>query len=143
MKYLYIALCIAGTAVPYYFFVPFVIAHGLNMSLFMRQLMATPVSAFFAADVVMSSVALWAFIAYENVANVRCGSGGCASSPMSEWACRWRCRCFSCSATNRSGRADDGAQARARLRMERRRPRRLARRRLAAYAEAGQRNAAR
>jgi hypothetical protein len=65
MKHLYIALCVAGTAVPYYFFVPFVLAHGLNMSLFLRQLMATPVSAFFAADVVMSSIALWAFIAYE------------------------------------------------------------------------------
>ena len=65
MKYLYIALCIAGTAVPYYFFVPFVLANGLNMPLFMHQLMATPVSAFFAADVVMSSIALWAFIAYE------------------------------------------------------------------------------
>jgi hypothetical protein len=65
MKYVYIALCIAGTVVPYYFFVPFVLAHGLNMSLFLHQLMATPVSLFFAADVVMSWIALWAFIAYE------------------------------------------------------------------------------
>ncbi|HEX3071533.1 MAG TPA: DUF2834 domain-containing protein [Thermoanaerobaculia bacterium] len=65
MKYVYVALCILGTVVPYYFFVPFVLAHGLNMPLFVRQLMATPVSAFFGADVVMSSVALWAFIAHE------------------------------------------------------------------------------
>ena len=65
MKYVYIVLCILGAVVPYYFFVPFVLEHGLNMSLFLRQLMATPVSAFFAADVVMSSIALWAFIAYE------------------------------------------------------------------------------
>lgn len=63
MKSVYIALCVAGTVVPYYFFLPFVLAHGLNMSL--RQLMATPVSAFFAADVVVSSAALWTFIAYE------------------------------------------------------------------------------
>lgn len=65
MKYVYIVLCILGTAVPYYFFIPFVLAHGLNMSVFLRQLMATPVSAFFAADVVISSIALWAFIASE------------------------------------------------------------------------------
>jgi hypothetical protein len=65
MKYLYIALCVAGTVVPYYFFAPFVLAHGLNMSLFMRQLGSSPVSLFFGADVVMSSIALWAFIAYE------------------------------------------------------------------------------
>ena len=65
MRYVYIALCVAGVAVPYYFFAPFVLEHGLNMSLFMRQLMATPVSSFFGADVVVSSVALWAFIAYE------------------------------------------------------------------------------
>jgi len=65
MKYVYIALCVAGVAAPYYFFVPFVLEHGLNMSLFLRQLMATPVSAFFGADVVVSSIALWAFIAYE------------------------------------------------------------------------------
>jgi hypothetical protein len=65
MKYVYVALCILGTALPYYFFAPFVLEHGLNMSLFMRQLFATPVSAFFGADVIVSSVALWAFIAYE------------------------------------------------------------------------------
>jgi hypothetical protein len=80
MKYVYIALCVAGTAVTFYFFVPFVLEHGLNLSVFLHQLMATPVSAFFGADVVMSSIALWALIAYERRKR-RCGSGGCASSP--------------------------------------------------------------
>jgi hypothetical protein len=65
MKYVYIALCIEGVAVSYYFFAPFVFEHGLNMPLFMRQLMDTPVSAFFGADIVISSAALWAFIGYE------------------------------------------------------------------------------
>ena len=65
MKYVYVVLCILGTALPYYFFAPFVLEHGLNMSLFMQQLFATPVSSFFAADVIVSSLALWAFIAYE------------------------------------------------------------------------------
>ncbi|MDP9361495.1 MAG: DUF2834 domain-containing protein, partial [Acidobacteriota bacterium] len=65
MKWIYIVLCILGVALPYYFFAPFVLEHGLNMSLFVRQLFANPVSAFFGADVLMSSLALWTFIAYE------------------------------------------------------------------------------
>lgn len=65
MKQIYIVLCILGVALPYYFFAPFVFEHGLNMSLFVRQLFATPVSSFFGADVLMSSLALWTFIAYE------------------------------------------------------------------------------
>ncbi|MEA2164521.1 MAG: hypothetical protein QOK37_2648 [Thermoanaerobaculia bacterium] len=65
MKYVYVVLCILGVVVPYYFFAPFVLDHGLNMTLFMRQLFATPVSAFFGADVIVSSLALWAFVAYE------------------------------------------------------------------------------
>jgi hypothetical protein len=65
MKPVYFVLCVLGVALPYYFFTPFVLDHGLNMPLFVRQLFSTPVSAFFGADVLMSTVALWAFITYE------------------------------------------------------------------------------
>jgi hypothetical protein len=65
MKQIYFVLCILGVALPYYFFAPFVLDHGLNMSLFVHQVFANPVSAFFGADVLMSSLALWTFIAYE------------------------------------------------------------------------------
>jgi len=65
MKSVYVVLCILGTALPYYFFAPFVLDHGLNLSLLVQQVFATPGSSFFAADVIVSSVALWAFIAYE------------------------------------------------------------------------------
>jgi hypothetical protein len=65
MKYVYVVLCILGTALPYYFFAPFVLDHGLNLSLLVQQVFATPGSSFFAVDVIVSSVALWAFIAFE------------------------------------------------------------------------------
>ncbi|MEA2236265.1 MAG: hypothetical protein QOC81_989 [Thermoanaerobaculia bacterium] len=65
MKYVYVVLCILGTALPYYFFAPFVPEHGLNLPLLVQQVFATPGSSFFAADVIVSSVALWVFIAYE------------------------------------------------------------------------------
>lgn len=65
MKWTYAALCILGVAVPYYFFVPYVLAHGLDVGAILRDLFVNPVSSFFAADVIVSTVALWAFIVYE------------------------------------------------------------------------------
>lgn len=62
MKTLYAILCILGFVIPYYFFIPFVSSHGLDVGLFLNQLFANPVSAFFAADVVVSSLVLWVFI---------------------------------------------------------------------------------
>ncbi|MEW6207754.1 MAG: DUF2834 domain-containing protein [Acidobacteriota bacterium] len=65
MKWIYVALCVAGFALPYYFFIPFVAENGLNLSLFVNQLFASPVSSFFGADVIVSSLVLWAFIYHE------------------------------------------------------------------------------
>lgn len=62
MKHIYIILCILGAALPYYFFVPFVLEHGLNLPLFVAQLFANPISSFFGADVLVTSVVLWVFI---------------------------------------------------------------------------------
>jgi predicted exporter len=64
-KYVYLALCIAGTLLPYSQFVPFLREHGLDMRLFVEQLFATRISAFFALDVVVSSVVLWTFVFVE------------------------------------------------------------------------------
>jgi hypothetical protein len=50
---------------PYYFFVPFLLEHGLNLPLFVAQLFTNPVSSFFGADVVVTSVGLWVFIYVE------------------------------------------------------------------------------
>lgn len=62
---LYLILCLAGTIVPYWQFVPFIREHGLNMSLFIQQLFANSISSFFAMDVIVSSVALWLFVFVE------------------------------------------------------------------------------
>jgi len=61
-KGIYAALCVLGFVVPYYFFVRFVGEHGLDLSMLIRQVFATPASSFFAADVIVSSVVLWVFI---------------------------------------------------------------------------------
>lgn len=61
-KHLYLALCVAGTALPYSQFIPFLREHGLDMAAFFQQLFATPVSGFFGMDVIVSSLVLWVFV---------------------------------------------------------------------------------
>jgi len=61
-KRLYLALCIAGTILPYWQFVPFLRDHGLDLRLFFQQLFANPVSGFFGMDVIVSSVVLWTLV---------------------------------------------------------------------------------
>lgn len=65
MKHVYALLCAAGLVWPYSFFVPFVLEHGLDIPLFIRQLFANQISAFFGADVIVASLALWALIYQE------------------------------------------------------------------------------
>ena len=50
-----------GLVLPYWQFVPWVLANGLNMPLFFRQLFANRVGGFFAMDVLVSAVALLVF----------------------------------------------------------------------------------
>ena len=47
MKPIYAILCVLGFALPCYFFIPFVLSHGLNLALFMNQLGQNQISAFF------------------------------------------------------------------------------------------------
>ena len=61
----YLALCIVGTVVPYSSFVPWVLDHGLDISLLVEELFANRISAFFGLDVIVSALVLWAFIAFE------------------------------------------------------------------------------
>jgi hypothetical protein len=65
MKWIYALLCILGFALPYYFFVPFVLENGLNLPLFVSQLFSNRISSFFGADVIVSSLVLWVFMYYE------------------------------------------------------------------------------
>jgi len=64
-KTIYLALCVTGTALPLWEFIPFVREHGLNLGLFFEQLFATPVSGFFGWDVIVSWVVLWVLVAVE------------------------------------------------------------------------------
>jgi hypothetical protein len=59
---LYLALCAAGTLLPYSQFIPFLREHGLDLRLFVDQLFSTRVGAFFGWDVIVSSAVLWVFV---------------------------------------------------------------------------------
>ena len=61
-KTAYLALCVAGTLIPYTQFLPFVREHGLDLRLFAQQLFSTRIGAFFGLDVIVSSLVLWMFV---------------------------------------------------------------------------------
>jgi hypothetical protein len=65
IQYLYLILCVAGTALPYSQLLPVLAEHGFDVPLFVEQLFANRISAFFGLDVIVSSVVLWAFVATE------------------------------------------------------------------------------
>lgn len=64
-KTLYLVLCFLGLILPYAEFVPWLLHHGLNLPLFVRDLFANRIGAFFAMDVLVSAVALLAFARIE------------------------------------------------------------------------------
>jgi hypothetical protein len=67
IRHWYLLLCVLGVALPYWQFVPWVIAHGgLNMSLFIRDLFVNRISAFFGMDVLVSAVVLLVFVGTES-----------------------------------------------------------------------------
>jgi hypothetical protein len=66
LKTIYLALCFVGTLLPYWQFVPWVVAHGMNLPLFVRELFVNRISAFFGMDVLVSAVALIVFMRVES-----------------------------------------------------------------------------
>jgi hypothetical protein len=64
-KTFYLVLCVLSSILPYWFFVPFVRAHGLDVRLFIELLFANSISSFFAMDVIVSSLCLWVFVYFE------------------------------------------------------------------------------
>ncbi len=65
-KSVYLVFCILGMVVPYAAFVPWVAHHGLDMRLFVQQLFANRISAFFGLDVLVSALVLLRFAAVES-----------------------------------------------------------------------------
>ena len=65
LRTLYLLLAIVGTVLPYSAFIPFLLEHGLDVRVFVEQLFASRISAFFGWDVIVSSVVLWLFVIVE------------------------------------------------------------------------------
>ena len=64
-KTAYLLLCVLGTALPYWQFLPWVLEHGLDMSVFIRELFANRIGGFFGMDVLVSAVTLVLFVSTE------------------------------------------------------------------------------
>lgn len=61
----FLMLAAVGCVLPLIFFVRFLLAEGLNLSSFLRQLFDNNVSSFFAMDVIVSTVTVWVFVFVE------------------------------------------------------------------------------
>lgn len=64
-KYVYLALFIVGSIVPYLAFVPWVMDHGVDISRLVEELFANRISAFFGLDVIIATIVFWVFINWE------------------------------------------------------------------------------
>jgi hypothetical protein len=64
-RHLYLFFCALGFLLPYSQFVPWFAAHGLNLSLFVHDLFANRIGAFFGMDVLVSAVVLISFVRTE------------------------------------------------------------------------------
>jgi Terpene cyclase DEP1 len=62
LKTIYLGLCLVGFALPYWQFIPWVAANGLNVTMLVQQLFANRISSFFALDVLISSVVVGVFV---------------------------------------------------------------------------------
>ena len=65
IRHFYLGLCLLGLLIPNAAFWPWLLAHGLDPQLFVRDLFANGVSAFFGLDVVLSALALTGFVVVE------------------------------------------------------------------------------
>ena len=65
-RHLYVVFCLLGLVLPYSQFIPWIIEHhALNISMFIHDLFANPIAAFFALDVIISAIVLLSFIQSE------------------------------------------------------------------------------
>jgi len=64
-RHFYLGCSVLGLVLPSSQFVPWLLEHGLNVALFIRELFANRISAFFAMDVIISAIVLIWFIQSE------------------------------------------------------------------------------
>ncbi|MBN8801692.1 MAG: hypothetical protein ABS96_04295 [Lysobacteraceae bacterium SCN 69-123] len=65
MKFIYLLLCIAGTVLPLSQFVPWLSTHGLDLPLLVQQATSAHIAAFAWSDVLVSGIAVAAFVVAE------------------------------------------------------------------------------
>jgi hypothetical protein len=65
MKAFYLLCALAGAIIPYSQFVPWLAEYGFDARGFLAELFSTRIGAFFGLDVLVSAVALLAFIVWE------------------------------------------------------------------------------
>ncbi len=65
LRYLYLVLCVVGAILPYTLFAPWLLEHGLNLSLFFSELFSTRIGGLSGLDVLASGVTLFVFIRVE------------------------------------------------------------------------------
>jgi len=59
LRHLYLVFALIGLLLPYSQFLPWIVEHpGLNMAVFISDLFANRISAFFAMDVIVSAIVL-------------------------------------------------------------------------------------
>ena len=64
-RHFYLACSVLGLLLPYSVFLPWLLEHGLDFALFVRELFVNRISAFFAVDVIVSAIVLIWFIQSE------------------------------------------------------------------------------
>ena len=65
LRRFYLGLCVLGLLIPNAAFWPWLLDHGPNPQLFVRDLFANGVSSFFGLDVVLSALAVCGFVVVE------------------------------------------------------------------------------
>ncbi len=68
MRGLYLTLAVLGAVLPYSQFIPWLMEHGPNVLLLLKEIFSTRAGAFFALDVLISAVVLIGFIRREGTA---------------------------------------------------------------------------
>ena len=62
LRHVYLLLCIVGAMLPYWKLLPWLMEHGLDLSLLCQELFSTRIGAFFGLDVIVSAIVLFVFI---------------------------------------------------------------------------------
>lgn len=66
LRHLYLGLAVLGLLLPYSQFVPWLLAHGANVPLLLRELFANRIAAGFALDVIVAALVVIAFVLSES-----------------------------------------------------------------------------